>query len=178
MSAQPLRLALFLASIACCEPAPAAAPPEFDIVCRKKDDAVKVALHDGRTVLTVVSPSGIGSATVTRKDERWPQPLVLRLRLRGLESFAVAAGRTALGGAFSSHREGGSRLHLRQEGKEGPPLTNDSPYWTDIRAFDAQGNPLPKGLPGEGGYFEIALPKALLEEPAKSLNIEWIDFYR
>jgi len=34
------------------------------------------------------------------------------------------------------------------------------------------------GLPGKGGYFEIRLPKALLDGQPKSLELGWIDFYR
>jgi len=45
----------------------------------------------------------------------------------------------------------------------------------EIRALDAKGKPV-EGLPGEGGYFEMILPKALLD--ANSLTIDWIDFYR
>jgi hypothetical protein len=34
------------------------------------------------------------------------------------------------------------------------------------------------GLPGDGGYFEITLPKALLEGQPQSLELGWLDFYR
>jgi hypothetical protein len=33
-------------------------------------------------------------------------------------------------------------------------------------------------LPDKGGYFEIKLPKALLESQPKSVELGWIDFYR
>lgn len=51
------------------------------------------------------------------------------------------------------------------------------PYWTEIGAFDANGKPV-RGLPGEGGYFEMLLPQALFEAKPKSPTIGWIDFYR
>ena len=43
--------------------------------------------------------------------------------------------------------------------------------------LDAAGKPV-KGLPDKGGYFEIKLPKALLENQIKTLELGWIDFYR
>ncbi|MDZ7620139.1 MAG: hypothetical protein U1E05_24320 [Patescibacteria group bacterium] len=61
-----------------------------------------------------------------------------------------------------------------EDGRE-VPVKEGSPYWTDILAFNAKGKPV-EGLPEEGGFFEMVLPKALLE--AKPLTIDWVDFYR
>ena len=48
---------------------------------------------------------------------------------------------------------------------------------TEIKVLDAHGKPA-NGLPEKGGYFEIRLPKALLENQPKCLELGWIDFYR
>jgi hypothetical protein len=45
----------------------------------------------------------------------------------------------------------------------------------ELATKDATGKPI-KGLPDKGGYFEIRLPKALLENHPKSLKLGWIDF--
>ena len=50
-----------------------------------------------------------------------------------------------------------------------------SPFWMEIKVFDAAGKPA-KGLPGKDGYFEMAVPKALLTD--KKLEVTWIDFFR
>jgi len=73
--------------------------------------------------------------------------------------------------SHSGHRR---LLRLVDDGEE-KAVEEGSPDWTEIQVFDAKGEPV-QGLPGEGGYFEMTLPKALLE--AESLTIDWIDFYR
>lgn len=155
-----------------------AAPP-FVIRCRRAGDAVTVAVERGTAVLTVSSPSGIGGATVQRPDGvRWPDELPLRLRLRGLESLRITGGDATLRVSVLSHSGHPRLLHLRRGGQpEGPELARGDPGWTDVRAFDADGEPA-DGLPVEGGWFELTVPKVLLSEQSESLTLDWVDFHR
>jgi hypothetical protein len=155
---------------------PSASTDTFEIKCRKPEDRVTVALADGNVIFTVTSPRGIGGATIERKGETWPQAVVLRLHLRGLESLAISCGEMKLSASVLSHSGNARLLHLGTNGKEGPQLTKDSPHWTDVRVLDASGKPI-TGLPDKGGYFELAIPTALLEK-AKVMKVEWVDFYR
>jgi hypothetical protein len=161
-------------------PAPAtgssASADTFEIKCRKPEDRINVAFADGNAVFTVTSPSGIGGAMIERKGEKWPKAVILRLLLHGLESLAISCGDLTLSGSGPSSRRGGESLRLSRNGKGGAQLTTDSPFWTPVRAFDASGRPV-TDLPDKGGYLEVAVPKAVLEE-AKAMRIEWIDFYR
>lgn len=151
-------------------------PPKFDIQTRRQDDKILVSTQDGKTILTVISPFGISKATIRCAAGRWPETLVLRLRLSGLESLVVGNGKTRLAASVSSHGDGAVRLRLLGDGPE-QPLDRNSKYWMEIRAFDAQGKPARPPL-GKGGYFEMTLPKALLDDDCKTLELEWIDFYR
>ena len=90
--------------------------------------------------------------------------------------LTISNGTIKLTGSVLSHSGNPRLLHVVENGKE-KKVEKDSPYWTEIRGFDSSGKPVP-GLSGSGGYFEIALPKALLESQPKSLNLEWTDFYR
>jgi hypothetical protein len=67
-----------------------------------------------------------------------------------------------------SHSGKTKRLYLTEDGEEREP-------GTEIRVMDAKGKPV-VGLPGKDGYFEIKLPKLLLQ--SKTLATGWIDFYR
>ncbi len=107
---------------------------------------------------------------ITAASGKWPTTVILRLHLGGLESFAIFNGRIKLTGSVLSHSGNTKRLYLTEDGKEKEP-------GTDIKVLDAAGKPI-KGLPGKGGYFEITLPKALLESQPKSLVLGWIDFHR
>ncbi len=145
--------------------------------CEKEGDAVKVTVEGGRTILSVTSKGGIGRATIERKAERWPDEVILRLHLRGLESLNIAAGDLRLSTSCPSFK-GTTRLYrVSKEGDEGLRLDKDSPYWMDIQVFGLDGKPI-KGLPRDGGWFEMKLPKGLLGDQVKVVTLRWIDFYR
>ena len=139
---------------------------------KKPGDRVTEIIDDNGTTYCIRSPSGIGSATIER--DTWPDHVSLRLHLRGLEHLSIGNGSVTIKASVLSH-SGNRRLLSVAEGGQEKTLEKGSPYWADIQAFDANGNPI-EGLPEGTGYFEMALPPALLE--AKSLTISWIDFYR
>ena len=148
----------------------------LDIKTKKAEDYVNVKIKNDTATLDVSSQSGIGGATITLSKGKWPTTVVLRLHLGGLESFAVFNGKIKLTGSVLSHSGNTRLLDVVEDGKE-KKVEKGSPYWMEIRGFDSTGKPV-KGLPDKGGYFEIALPKALLEGQPKSLELGWIDFYR
>ncbi len=146
-------------------------PPMYEIRT-KSADHVEVHVGENAATFAVRSPSGIGRATITLLKEPWPENVAVRFYLRGLESFRISQGKMQLTGSVSSHSGNPSRLELSEDGKE-----RKHEPGTSIRVFDSRGKPA-QGLPGEGGYFEIALPRALFEGRSKSLTLQWIDFYR
>jgi len=145
----------------------------IEITTKKPADKIKMTTIDKDTAtLDVSSQSGIGGATVTLAKGKWPKTIVLRLHLSGLESFAVSNGKIKLTGSVLCHSGNTKRLYLTEIGKE-----EEREPGTEIKVLDSAGRPV-KGLPGKGGYFEITLPKTLLEGESKSLELGWIDFYR
>ena len=96
--------------------------------------------------------------------------MTLRLHIGGLESFTASSGKITLTGSVLSHSGNAKHLNMTEDGKE-------RESGTEIKVLDAAGKAI-KGLPDKGGYFEIRLPKALLENQSKSLELGWIDFYR
>jgi hypothetical protein len=151
-------------------------PQRFKITTKRKDDAVEVRAEKGRTVFSVNSPFGISQAVVERKGEKWPEAVVLRLHLKGLESFRASNGKVTLDAAVAI-QEGKVKLRLWKDGKGDAPLDEKSPFWTAIRIVGSDGKPA-KELPLKDGYFEVALPRAFFESNPKSITLNWIDFYR
>jgi SAM-dependent methyltransferase len=145
------------------------------ITTRKEEDKVTAQLKGDTVTYTITSPSGIGRATIA-PWKGWPNRIVFRLTLRGLESLSVSNGQVALRASVLSH-SGNARLLSVKKGDAVEKVEQGSPYWTEISVFGADGEPV-QGLPGKGGYFEMALPKSLFEAKPKSLIIAWIDFYR
>jgi len=173
-----MRRFLTLFAGVCCLHAQAsfgAQPAALQIEC-KEAGTLSATIEGGKTVLAIKGGSGIGRGTVRRGVEPWPQEVVVRAYLGGLEHLAISCGGVTLSASVLSHSGNRRLLHLKKDGKEGPPLEKGSPYWMEIQTLDAAGKPV-KGLPPKGGRFEMAVPKALLAE-ARELGLEWIDFYR
>lgn len=148
----------------------------FDIATKKQEDRVAVTAAAGKTVFDIHSRSGIGAADVTRKQDRWPAAVVVRLHLGGLESFAVTGGTTRLTTSVASHGDHAQRLHVDQHGTD-REVERGSPFWTVVTVWGADGKPS-RDCPLKDGYFEIALPAALLQDQPQTITLRWIDFYR
>ncbi|MGD0899507.1 MAG: ThuA domain-containing protein [Thermoguttaceae bacterium] len=144
----------------------------FNITTKKPEDRITVTLERDTATLDLLSPSRIGSGTLTLANGKWPTRVIIRFHLGGLESFAVSNGKITPNGAVLSHSGNPKHLYFTGDGKEGKREPE-----TEIKVLDTAGKPI-KGLPGKGGCFEITLPKALLEGPPKSLELGWIDCYR
>jgi hypothetical protein len=151
-------------------------PPRFKVTTKRQDDRVEVRAEKGKTVFAVKSPFGIGRAVIERREDAWPKAVVLRLHLKGLSSFRASNGKVTLGAAVSI-QEGKKQVRVWQGGKEDDPLDEKSPLWMDVRIVGGDGKPA-RELPLKGGYFEVALPRALFEGNPKSITLNWIDFYR
>jgi hypothetical protein len=153
-----------------------AEPRDFEIAMEKKADRLLAMVVEGRTVLDIHSRSGIGAADVTRTKPRWPEAVVVRLHLGMLECFAITSGKTRLTTSVASHGGRAKRLHVEQDGIDNE-VDKDSPYWTEIKVLGRDGKPT-ADYPLKDGYFEIALPAALLRDQPKTITLAWIDAYR
>ena len=155
---------------------PSDQPAKFKITTKRKDDAVEVRADKDKTVFAVKSPFGISQAVIERVEDKWPKSVVLRLHLKGLESFRASNGKVTLDAAVSIE-EGKQKVRVWKDGKEKAPLDEKSTLWLDVRIVGGDGKPA-KELPLKDGYFEVALPKAFFEANPKSITLNWIDFYR
>ena len=148
--------------------------PKFKITTKKPDDTVEVRPDKDKTLFIVKSPSGISQAVIERQDDTWPKVVVLRLHLKGLESFRIANGKIRLDAAVSSQN---GKVRLWKDGKEDAQLDEKSPFWADVRIFGGDGKPV-REPPLKYGYFEVTLPRAFFEGNPQTITVGWIDFYR
>jgi hypothetical protein len=152
----------------------AADTPPFKITPKRDDDRVEVKTDKDKTICSIHSPFGISNAVIERSGDKWPDAVVLRLQLKGLESFKASNGKIQLEAAISS-QEGTVRLW--KDGREDLPLDSTSPYWMRVRMIVGDGK-LAKAIPRKDDYFELPLPRAFFEGNPKSITVSWIDFYR
>jgi hypothetical protein len=151
-------------------------PAGFKITTRRADDAVAVRAEKDRAVVAVQSPFGISQAVVERLGDSWPETMVLRLHLKGLERFRASNGKVTLDAAVYI-QEGKGKVRLWKDGKEDALLDEKSPFWVDIRITGSDGTPAQE-LPLKDGYFEMTLPRAFFEGNPRTITLNWIDFYR
>jgi hypothetical protein len=148
--------------------------PPFKIATKRENDRVEVKAEKDKVVLSVYSPFGISNAVIERADEKWPNAVVLRLHLKGLENFSVSNDKVKLEASVSSQD---GKLRLWKDGKEDTPLDAKSPYWIEVQMVGSDGKPA-KTIPLKDGYFELQLPNAFFGGNPKSITLNWIDFYR
>lgn len=148
--------------------------PPFKITTKRDTDKVEVKAEKDKVVFSVHSPFGISSATIERTNPKWPDAVVLRLHLKGLENFQATTDKVKLEVSVSSQD---GKAQLWKDGKEESPLDSQSPFWMTIRMIGGDGKPA-TAIPLKDGFFEMALPKAFFEDNPKSITVNWIDFYR
>jgi hypothetical protein len=148
--------------------------PPLKISTKRDDDKVEVKVEQAKATVSIHSPFGISQATIERNGDNWPTSVKLRLHLKGLEHVKVANGKDSLEAAVSSQN---GKVRLWKDGKEASPLKSPHPYWMEIRMVGKNGKPT-TSIPLNDGYFEMQLPKALLEDNPKLITLNWIDFYR
>lgn len=149
--------------------------PPFKITANRADDQVAVNFEKDKAIFSVHSPFGISQATIEEAGKQWPDAVVLRLHLKGLENFKITNGNVTVEGS-ASLQDGKQHVRLWQDGKEDSPLDAKSLHWIHVRIFSNEGK-LAKELPINDGYFELMLPKAMFEGSRK-ITVSWIDFYR
>jgi hypothetical protein len=174
----PLAVLLVISGIALANDGdvPSDQPARFKIIPKRKDDSVEVRADRDKTLFTVKSPFGISRAVIEREGEKWPDAVVLRLHLKGLESFRASNGKTTLNAAVSV-QDGKRQVRLWKDRNEQDRLDEKSPFWMDIRILSSDGKPADK-IPLKNGYFEMRLPGALFRGNPRSITLNWIDFYR
>jgi hypothetical protein len=174
----PLAVLLVISGIALAEDGnpPKDQPAQFKITTKRKDDTVEVQADKDKALFIIKSPFGISQVVIEREGEKWPKAVVLRLHLKGLESFRASNGKVTVDAAVSS-QEGKVQVRIWKDGNEKAPLDEKSPFWTVISIVGGDGNPA-KELPLKDGYFDVTLPRAFFEGNPKSIRLNWIDFYR
>lgn len=139
-----------------------------------EEQRVVAQFEPDQATYTIHNPTGIGKTSIAKPAAGWPKTVTLRLRLKGLESFALSNGKTRLEGSVSS-QDGTARVW--KDGQEDKPLDAKSPYWLAVRRLDRAGKPA-AGNAAADGSFELRLPPAFLKENPATITVNWIDFFR
>jgi hypothetical protein len=158
---------LAVLGLAACAPSSASNErATYKAVPLKGDPAITFNTADatGDTLLIdITSPTGIGSAAIEKTAGQWPLKVVMRLHVKGLESFKFRYADILVDVAVSSHGDQTVNETYQQAGQTRTTSSGD-PYWIAV-------------TPGEG-YFDLEAPSDFLKSGEDKFTIEWIDFYR
>ena len=129
--------------------------PRFNFEYRAKGphgspNSILATIERSKTIFDVKSGFGIGGGKIKLATGEWPDKVLVRLHLTGLEGFSVSNGKQSL-----------TRSDL------------------DIRMFDSKGKPAEGSyLLKKKGYYEATIPPSLLGSDVPEIEISWVDFYR
>lgn len=150
-------------------------PPVFSSSAGGDGNEVKVNPSEGPVVIEVLSESGIGSGTVELVSGTPPQTLTVRLYLSGLEQFRLHHDATVVNVSVSSGNGGRvSESLLLPDGAE-REISSLSPQWMAVRIVTAEDTS--SVTPGRR-YYEVDLPRGLLQSGSHTFSFEWVDFFR
>lgn len=137
---------------------------------RSEGDRVEVVVEPDRHRVIIHSTRGISAVTLECLGEKWPEHVVVQMRLKGLENLTVSAGELAVQAAVSS---GGGQSMIRQwpDRDEQVELTANDPLWLDLRVIPAPRDEAPEG-------FEWTVPWGLRQANPRQIRVNFIDFYR
>jgi hypothetical protein len=148
--------------------------PTVQVNLKREGDRVQTSIRDKHVVISIRSESGIGQALLERTSDQWPESIIVRLHLNGLEKLSIRNDDIRLEAALSSH-DGMVRVWKRSE--ENLALDPTSPYWMDIRTFTAKGEPTSQ-VPLHEGYIDVPLPRGITVLNPKTITLNWVDFFR
>lgn len=155
---------LVVVSLTACAPSSAAdVSGIYRAVPLKGDPRITFSPAGDTLLIDITSPTGIGSAAIEKTAGQWPSNIVMRLQVKGLESFKFRYADTVIDVSVSSHGDDAVSEVYTQSGTMGTVSAGD-PYWIAV-------------TPGDG-YFDLAVPADFLKSGENQFTIEWIDFYR
>lgn len=130
--------------------------------------------EEDTAVFDIISPRGIGDAAITRSGSAWPQTILLRFHLNGLENMSLTYSDIIINMQISSYGSNEIQQSVTQDGS-GETIDNSSPFWMPVAISPTEGEAT---IPLEAGTIDVQIPPAFYQRNPKNFQIHWVDFYR
>ncbi len=172
------RMAILLLAVlmVSCTP-PLIKPARLEVTPGANDVQTTTELAAGRTIIHVVSPSGIGSATLKSTGGPFTSQLEIRLYLHGLEKLDFIYGDTQVTVSVTSAGQHVAREVARNiKTGTAKAINADSPYWIPVSRVTGSTRLQPP--PSVQDYYSLLPPADLVASDYSTFSIRWIDFYR
>ena len=170
---------LSLVLAACQPPATNAEPLAVNATTLQGDPQIAFSATDEKLLVDITDPTGIGSVQVEKASGQWPDKLVLRFRLQGLEELHFQYAETTLQVSVSSRTANPVTETVSKNGETQvlqPGSLLNAQYWLGVQILNANG--APSTVPLKEGYIEVTAPPDFFRSKETKFTISWIDFYR
>ena len=140
-----------------------------------REDAQISFVTEGNTgTVDVHSESGIGRSQVNLVSGQWPERLILRFHLSGLEGMQFQYGDTTV--SVSVNRSSHVIHNVTTSDKSQRPINEESTFWMPVRIVTPNG--IASTIPLADGVIEVEAPRDFLDDDFSNFTLEWVDFYR
>jgi hypothetical protein len=144
----------------------------------KGGDKVRVFKKGDSTVIKISSKSGIGQFELAPIDGKWPENIILRFYLHGLESLQVNNGKFIISTSVISRSPYKQLCELSSDLNDKVfQVGEDSRCWMPLNIVNKK-IPGHIEIPLEDGYIDATIPAVLFSENPEVIFVQWIDFYR
>lgn len=147
--------------------------PVFSAELKNIDDSIAFQHHDGRTIIDIVSPSGISSVKFTLRSGEMPRQIHIWLHTKGLEAFRLVSEQVTLVTSIPSSGGLNDQSQVKIVGGSEKPISAFDPLKLELDIVSSS-----KEIPLQDGYFEIVIPSGFLQQTGDSFEVYWIDFFR
>ena len=148
--------------------------PEYQVTNNQPSSEVTVSNEANTAIVEVFSDNGIGSASVMLVNGEWPESIVMRFHLQGLESLQFSYGDTMID--LSVNTQHMILQSVTSAGGTNEAIEEDSEFWLPVTFVDSEGTE--KDEPTAGGIIVVSAPADFYFENLTEFTINWIDFYR
>jgi hypothetical protein len=147
--------------------------PVFSVELKNLGDGIAFQHSDDRTIIDIVSPSGIGNAKFTLRSGEMPRQINIWLHLKGLEGFRLISEQVTLAASIPTSGGLNDQSQMKITGDSEGPISPFDPLKLKLNIVSSS-----QEIPLQDGYFEIIIPNGFLQQSAGSFEIQWIDFFR
>ncbi len=133
-------------------------------IATRGHEEVKIRTVKGGVALRIHSPGGMGHITIDRQGETWPQNVTLEIDIKELEGVTAKTDAVSIQSG-RKHADTGEVSDLKTKK-------------TTLSKKPADRFKIKRAMLDKKPHIVIQLPPVLLQSKARSIRVQWVDFYR
>lgn len=147
--------------------------PVFSAQLKNLDDSIAFQHKGDRTIIDIVSPSGISSVKFTLRSGKMPREIRIWLHTKGLEAFRLVSEEITLVASIPTSGGLNDQSQVKIVGDSEAPISAVDPLKLGLDIVSSS-----QEIPLQDGYFEIVIPGSFLQQAGDTFEVYWIDFFR